>query len=128
MFFQVCILDARFTAWSQGIGHAQDDEASALTGIEDARSVVEPACLGAKFPNLAVSKIQCEHGSDRLRDLLAVGAHILYGGSAHAARNAAETFHARTISGDGTSHEPVPFLGGEVAAGDGTCVLFPRTD
>src|SRR6476660_9738224 len=102
MLFQVGVLDARLAGGREGISHAQDDEPTAFAGVEDAGAVLKCAGLGAEFTDLSVLEIEHQHGLDGFGDLLAIGAHILYRGSAHATRTAAHAFDASAISDVGS--------------------------
>ena len=58
---EVGIGDARISPGSEGVGDAENDESSALAGVEDASPVAEPAGFGAKFAQLTIFVPQVEN-------------------------------------------------------------------
>ena len=112
MLFQVGILNFRLAARDQFVGDANNNEASALGGVEDAGAIAEAAGFVAEFVELSVFKIERENGIDGFRDFLPVGPDVLHRRSAHAAGNSAQTFDPRAIAGDGTGDEFVPLFAG----------------
>ena len=114
---EVGIVDARLALGPERKADAQNDEASALAGVEDAGAIAEGAGLAAEFAdlNVLVPQVEYLHGSNRAGDLLSVGADILHGRSAHAAGNAAEALDARAASHHGTGNKLIPgFAGADV--------------
>jgi len=105
---EIGVGDARLAAGSERVGDAQNDEASALSGIEDARTVTEPAGFVAQVAQLAVLQVEDVHRFDGLCDFLSVGADILYRRAADTAGNAAEALHAGAACADGVPDEAVP--------------------
>src|ERR1700732_5064110 len=46
---EISISDTRFALGGERVGHAENDESSAVRGVEDAGAVAEPASFGAEF-------------------------------------------------------------------------------
>src|SRR5579872_1153839 len=94
VFLQVGVLDPRRAARSERIGNPQNDVAPALAGVEDAGAISEAAGGVAKLAELAILEIQDLHVIDGFRNFLPVGADILHGSAAGAARDSAEALDA----------------------------------
>ncbi len=83
-----------------------------LGAIEDAPAIREAAVRGGqvhKSPRLAVERA---YRDDSLRNLLPIGAHVLYRRAAHRARDTGKTLYPRKTGGDGIGDQPVPVLSG----------------
>src|ERR1700688_1553568 len=105
---EVGISDPGLAFRCEGIGDAENDEPSALGGVEDASSVGKSASFIAEFADLTVFQVENLHRRNGLGYFLAIGADVLYRRPAHAARNTAETFDAGAASHDGARDEFVP--------------------
>ena len=95
-------------AGSKRIGHAQNDEPSALAGVEDARTIGEAAGLATQFANLIIFEIEDLDRLDRLGNLLPIGADVLHRRAAHAARDPAQALDAGAVGQDGVRDEAIP--------------------
>src|SRR5579863_8034640 len=60
MTLEIGIADAGFAAGSEGVGDAENDEAAALSRVEDAGAVVESTGLRAEFAHLIIFQIEDE--------------------------------------------------------------------
>src|ERR1700677_3704626 len=83
--FKIGISNPRAASGRERIGDAENDEAAALAGIEDARAVTETAGFIAEFAHLPVSQIQNLHQCNGLGHFLSVSANILHRRTADAA-------------------------------------------
>src|SRR6185503_906664 len=110
MFFQIGIVNSWFAAGSKRIGHANNDEATALRSVENAGPVAEAASLVAKLAQLSVFEVEGENRLNGLRYFLAIGADILYRSAAHASGDSAQTLDTRAVAGDGAGDELVPLF------------------
>ena len=54
---QICVLQVRLASGFERIGYPQDDEPTALRGVEDAGAIAEAAGIIAEFMQLAIFQI-----------------------------------------------------------------------
>src|ERR1700693_898232 len=90
VLLEVGVGDTRFTPRGQGVGHAENDEASTLAGVEDAGAVAEAAGFRTKFADLTVFCVENLHRSNGVGYFLPVGTDVLHGRAANAARDATQ--------------------------------------
>src|SRR5579862_6231200 len=95
---QVGIREMRLAAGRKTIRYAQNDEASALAGVEDARAVGKAAGLVAQVAHLMVAKIEDLDRIDGFGNFLSVSADVLHRRAANGAGDAAQAFDPGIIS------------------------------
>src|SRR5258708_39761192 len=105
---EVGIANVRRGAGIECVGHAQNDEASALGRVEDTVAVAEFAGFLAQVADLQVLEIEYLHRLNRVRYLLPVGADILHRRSADAAGDPAQALDAATLRHHRMPNESVP--------------------
>src|SRR5262249_9283989 len=90
------------------VAHTQDNVALALGGIKNTFAIAEFAFWWQQCAHFILRKIKHRNRNDTLGNLLTICPNILYGSSAHAARNSAQTLDARAIERDRVGHKFVP--------------------
>src|SRR5579862_6229870 len=123
MLLQIGICEVWGAAGCERIGDAEDDEASALSRVEDAGAVGESAGFGAEFADLGVVKVEDFDGLDRVGDFLPIRADVLHRRAANAAGNAAQAFDAGASGSDCLGDNPVPGFAGAGIEQDFSFVL-----
>src|SRR5580692_6416017 len=109
---QVSVSEMRLAAGRECVSDAENDEASALSSVENAGAIVEAAGLGPEFAYLAVLQVKDLDRGYGLRNFLSVSADILYRRAAHTAGDAAQALHSGALRHDGLRDETVPGFAG----------------
>src|SRR5580700_7545669 len=97
---------------SKRVRDAENDKTLALTGVEYAGAVTEVEGFRAEFAHLIVFQVENLNRSDRVGDLLSVGADVLHRRATDVARNAAEALDASAIRAHGVRDKLIPRFAG----------------
>src|SRR5262245_32650602 len=123
--FEIGIADRRLSLRFQRVSDRRHDVSVASRGVAEAGAVAEPALRIAKFGEPSGETVKDANRSDRLAHLLTIGADVLNGRAADAARDPAQTFDARQIALDASAYKLVPIFACPGDADDPVALIAP---